>query len=46
MMQKKQKGGFLEILLGTLCASLLGNLLKDKDTIRAGEGTVTFCQDS
>ena len=46
MKQKKQKGGFLEIVLGTLCASLLGNLLKDKDTIRAGEGTIAFGQDS
>ena len=44
--KKKQKGVFLEILLGTSCASLLGNLLKDKDTIRAGEGTITSGQDS
>ena len=28
------------MLLGTLGASLLGNLLTDKCTIRAGEGTV------
>ena len=34
---KKQKGGFLRMLLGTLCASLLGNLLTGKGTIRAGE---------
>ena len=27
------------MLLGTLGASLLGNLLTRKDTIRAGEGT-------
>ena len=32
----KQKG-FLGILLGTLRASLLGNLLTDKSTIRAGQ---------
>ena len=28
------------MLLGTLGASLLGNLLAGKDTIRAGEGTI------
>ena len=33
---KKQKGGFLSMLLGTLGASLLGNLLAGKGTIRAG----------
>ena len=44
---KEQKGGFLSMLLGTLGASLLGNLLtgkginkKGKGTIRAGEGVV------
>ena len=36
---KEQKGGFVSILLGTLGASLLGNLLTGKGTIRAGEGT-------
>ena len=35
-----QKGGFLVILLGTLGPSLLGNLLTDKGTIRAGEDIV------
>ena len=30
---KEQKGGFLEMLLGTLGASLSGNLLAGKDTI-------------
>ena len=34
---KKQKGGFLSMLLGTLAASLLGNLLSGKRTVRAGE---------
>ena len=34
---KEQKGGFLGMLLGTLGASLLGNLLKGKGTIRAGK---------
>ena len=35
---KKQRGGFLGMLLDTLGASLLGNLLTRKSTIRAGEG--------
>ena len=36
---KEQKGGFLSMLLGTLGASLLGNLLTGgKDVTRAGEG--------
>ena len=35
---KKQKGGFLSMLLGTFGASLLGNLLSGKGTARAGEG--------
>ena len=35
---KEQKGGFLSMLLGTLGASLLGNLLTGKGTIRAGQG--------
>ena len=42
---KEQKGGFLSMFLGTLGASLLGNLLtgkwinkKGKGVIRAGEG--------
>ena len=42
---KEQKGGFLGILLGTLGASLLGNLLIGKGTIRVGEGTVRAGQD-
>ena len=44
---KKQKGGFLSMLLGKLGASLLGNLLtgkgvnkKGKESIRAGDGIV------
>ena len=46
---KEQKGGFLKMLLGTLGASLLGNLLVGKgliatsqgqETMRAGEGTL------
>ena len=35
---KEQKGGFLRMLLGTLDASLLGNLLTGKGFIRAGCG--------
>ena len=42
---KEQKGGFLGMLLGTLGASLLGNLLTGKGTIKAGEGTVRAGQD-
>ena len=38
MKQKKQKGGFLSILLGTLCASLLGHLLSGKGIVGAGSG--------
>ena len=34
---KEQKGGFVGILLSTLGASLLGNLLTGKGEIRAGE---------
>ena len=35
---KEQKGRFLSILLGTLGASLLGNLLTGKGIYRAGKG--------
>ena len=35
---KEQKGGFSSMLLGTLGASLLGNLLTEKGIIRAGTG--------
>ena len=37
---KEQRGGFLSMLLGTLGASLLGNLLLGKGIMRAGEGIV------
>ena len=33
---REQKGGFLSMLLGTLGASLLGNLLSGKGIVRAG----------
>ena len=35
---KEQKGGFLSMLLGTLGASLLGNLLTGKGFVRGGYG--------
>ena len=35
---KEKKGGFLSMLLGTLGASLLGNLLTGKGIYRAGKG--------
>ena len=38
---KEQRGGFLSMLLGTLGASLLGNILTGgKGTMRAGDGIV------
>ena len=37
---KEQKRGFISMLLRTLGASLLGNLLTGKGTIRAGERIV------
>ena len=40
MKQKKQKGGFLSMLLGTLGASLLGNIIAGKGINRAGEGII------
>ena len=35
---KEEKGGFLSMLLGTLGASLLGNILTGKGVYRAGKG--------
>ena len=37
---KEQRGGFLSMLLGTLGASLLGNLLTGKSIMRAGDRKV------
>ena len=37
---REQIGRFLSVLLGTLGASLLENILISKDTIRAGEGII------
>ena len=41
---KEQKAGFLGMLLGTLGASLKGNLLTGKGTIRSGEGVTRAVQ--
>ena len=43
---KEQRGGFLSMLLGTLGASLLGNLLSGKGIMRAGEGIVRASEGS
>ena len=37
---KQQKVGFLGMLLATLGASLLGNLLAGKGIVRAGDGSI------
>ena len=37
---KEQRGGFISMLLGTLGASLFGDILSGKGVIRAGEGTI------
>ena len=41
---KEQRGGFLSMLLGTLCTSLVGDVLSKglsgRGIIRAGEGTI------
>ena len=37
---KEQKEGFLSMLLGTLGASLLGNVLADQGINKAGEGVI------
>ena len=37
---REQKEGFLSMLLSTLGASLLGNLLTGKGTVRTGEGNM------
>ena len=42
---KKQKGRLLGMLLGTLDASLLWNLLTGKGVMRAGESTIRSGQD-
>ena len=42
---KEKKSGFLSMVLGTLGAGLLGNLLIAKDTNRVGEITISANQD-
>ena len=41
---KQQKVRFLSMLLGTLGASLLGNMLASKGINRAGDGTIATRQ--
>ena len=41
---KEQKEGFLRMLLGTIGASLLKNLLTSKGTICTGESTLRACE--
>ena len=41
-----KRGGLLSMLLGTLGASLLGNLLTGKGIIRAGDGIVRAGEES
>ena len=43
---KEQKRGFLSMLLGTLRASLPGNVLSGKGTVGAGEGIVRILRSS
>ena len=43
---KEQKGGFLSMLLGTLGASLSGDMLLGKDVIRAGEGVLRAAEET
>ena len=42
---KKQKAGFLAMLLGTLAVNVLGNILAGKEEIRASEGVIGAGQD-
>ena len=41
-----QKDGFLGILLGTLGASLLGNMLAGKRVMKAGEDTIRAAEET
>ena len=41
MKQNNKKVNFLLILIGTICASLLGRLLAGKEVILSGKGTIT-----
>ena len=42
---KEEKVGFIDILLGTEGASLLGKMLESKGVIEAGEGTLRRGED-
>lgn len=42
---REQKGGFIDLILGTLAASLLGTIFADKEVILADEGTIRATQD-
>ena len=42
---KEQKGGFLPMLLGTLAARILGNVLTGEGLMKADEGTIRAGQD-
>ena len=37
---KKQRGRFIEMVLGTLCGSLSGNMLAGKGRMRVGEDAI------
>ena len=43
--EKEQKRAFLDMLLSTLSANLLGNLLVGKGVIQAGEGMIRAEED-
>ena len=43
---KQQKGEFFSMLLSTLSATLLGNLMTGKGSIRADECTITAGEDT
>ena len=42
---REQKGRFIDLILGTLAASLLGTMFADKEVILADEGTIRARQD-
>ena len=39
---REQKGGFLNMLLGTSSVSVLGNMLPGKGVIEAGKGAIAL----
>ena len=44
-LKMKRKNKYLPVLLGTLAANMLGNLLARKGVIRASEGIIRSGQD-